>query len=425
MPPKRVENTGMHEDKKQLLQWVEEDRDRLIAFLSGFIRAKSPNPPGDTRETAAYVSRFLDDFGLPYKIVAPREEMPNILGSFEGGSQGRRLVLNGHMDVFPVGDGAGWTYDPWGGEVAEGRIYGRGACDMKCGTAASIFTFAYLNRIQKKLRGSLTLTAVADEESFGPWGSQYLVEHYPEAIGDCCINGEPSSPYTLRFGEKGLLWLRLRVHTMGAHGAYTHLSRNAIKIAAHLISELETLSSIPWHLPENVRSALEEGHDAAEMALGLGGADVMKKVTVNIGSIHGGLKINMIPRECEAEVDIRLPPGLDRSTVMPKIEEIVSRYAEASVHEENYSAPNWSDPQGEMAAYIRENVKTLRGLDPRPIVSLGGSDLRLWRSRGVPAYYYGPTARGMGTVDEYVEVEEFLHVVRTHLLSAYDFLTRG
>jgi succinyl-diaminopimelate desuccinylase len=420
-----VGDTGVYEDKKQLLQWVEEDHDKLISFLRGFIRAKSPNPPGDTREAAAYVSRFLDNAGLPYKFVAPHEEMPNILASYNCGSPGRRLVLNGHIDVFPVGDGEGWTHDPWGGEIADGKIFGRGACDMKCGTAASIFTFAYLNRIREKLRGSLTLTVVSDEESFGPWGSRYLLEHYTEAIGDCCLNGEPSSPYTLRFGEKGLLWLRLRVHTMGAHGAYTHLSKNAIKIAAHLIAELETLSSIPWRLPEDVQSALEEGHDAAEMALGPGGADVMKKVTVNIGSIHGGLKINMVPRECEAEVDIRLPPGLDSATVIPRIKEIVSRYKEASLHEENYSAPNWSDPQGEMAIYIRENVKMLRGFDPRPIISLGGSDLRLWRSRGVPAYYYGPRAWGMGTVDEYVEVEEFLHVIRTHLLSAYDFLSRS
>ena len=242
----------MHEDKKQLLQWVEEDHDKLISFLRGFIRAKSPNPPGDTREAAAYVSRFLDNAGLPHKFVAPHEEMPNILASYNCGSPGRRLVLNGHMDVFPVGDGEGWTHNPWSGEIADGKIFGRGACDMKCGTAASIFTFAYLNRIREKLRGSLTLTVVSDEESFGPWGSRYLLEHYTEAIGDCCLNGEPSSPYTLRFGEKGLLWLRLRVHTMGAHGAYTHLSKNAIKIAAHLIAELETLSSIPWRLPEDL-----------------------------------------------------------------------------------------------------------------------------------------------------------------------------
>jgi succinyl-diaminopimelate desuccinylase len=76
-----------------------------------------------------------------------------------------------------------------------------------------------------------------------------------------------------------------------------------------------------------------------------------------------------------------------------------------------------------MAEIMRANSRLL-GIDPKPIVSLGGSDLKFWRSLGVPSYYYGPMNRGMGTVDEYVEVEEYLHIVKVHLLSAYDYLTR-
>jgi succinyl-diaminopimelate desuccinylase len=71
--------------------------------------------------------------------IAPNEVMPNVVATFEAGTPGRHLALNGHIDCFPAGDGAGWTYDPWGGELVDGRIYGRGACDMKCGTTASIF----------------------------------------------------------------------------------------------------------------------------------------------------------------------------------------------------------------------------------------------------------------------------------------------
>ena len=169
--------------------------------------------------------------------------MPNIVGSFQCGKPGRHLVLNGHTDVFPVGDEK-WTYGPWSGAVAEGRIYGRGVCDMKCGTTASIFTFAYLHRIRDQLKGKLTLTAVSDEETFGPWGARYLMEHHPEVHGDCCLNGEPSSIYGVRFGERGLLWLALKIATPGAHGAYTHLSPSATKIAARLIVELEAVTEI-------------------------------------------------------------------------------------------------------------------------------------------------------------------------------------
>ena len=99
----------MADQKETLLRWIDEDRDNLIDFLSRFIQAKSPNPPGDTREAAAYINRFLDENGLPYRVIAPQEEMPNIVCSFECSAPGRHLVLNGHIDVFPVGEGEGWT----------------------------------------------------------------------------------------------------------------------------------------------------------------------------------------------------------------------------------------------------------------------------------------------------------------------------
>ena len=202
----------MTPQKEMLLNWIDKDRDKLIEFLSRFIQAKSPNPPGDTREATDYICKFLDANQLPYRIISPQPEMPNIVGSFQCGKAGRHLVLNGHSDVFPVGNEK-WTYDPWSGAIAEGRIYGRGACDMKCGTTASIFAFAYLHRIREQLKGRLTLTVVSDEETFGPWGARYLIENHPEVHGDCLLNGEPSSPYLVRFGEKGLLWLALTIRT--------------------------------------------------------------------------------------------------------------------------------------------------------------------------------------------------------------------
>ena len=164
----------MDATKQRLLQRIDADKETLIDFLRGFIRCKSPNPPGDTRAVAAYVRKFLDGHGLAPRVIAPNAIMPNIVASFEAGPPGRHLALNGHIDVFPVGDGAGWSRDPWGGELVDGKIYGRGACDMKCGTTASIFTFLYLGEIRDRLHGRLTLSAVSDEETFGPWGARYL-----------------------------------------------------------------------------------------------------------------------------------------------------------------------------------------------------------------------------------------------------------
>ena len=230
----------MSTGRQQVLDWVDRDRDDLVRFLQAFVRHKSPNPPGDTRSVADFIKKFLDQRSLPYRVISSHPEMPNIVGSFDCGRPGRHLVLNGHIDVFPVADdGAGWSRDPWGGEIVDGKIYGRGVADMKVGTTASIFTFAYLNRLKDELKGKLTLTAVSDEETFGPYGARYLMEHHPEVHGDALLNGEPSSPYSVRFGEKGPLWLEITVNTPGAHGAYTHASKSATKTAMAVAAELE------------------------------------------------------------------------------------------------------------------------------------------------------------------------------------------
>ena len=413
----------MTSDREQLLAWIEAEKDSFVAFLQDFIRAKSPNPPGDTREAAAHIRGFLDGNGLAHRVVSPHPEMPNIIASFECGKPGKHLVLNGHIDCFPVGDGFGWTEDPWGGAIVDGKIYGRGAADMKCGTTASIMTYALLHRIKDRLKGKLTLTAVSDEETFGPWGARYLMEHHKEVLGDCLLNGEPGSPYTVRFGEKGPLWLELTVRTKGAHGAYTHYSGSASKIAMQLAGALEAVSELKPEVSDNVRRAIEGGRAAMDKAMGAGAAEIVGQVTLNIGRIEGGLKVNMVPGHCRFEADIRLPVGVTKDQVTDVVNKIVARFPEASVREMQSSAPSWCDPDGEMARIIERNVESLKGFRPTPIVSLGGTDARLWRYANVPAYVYGPFPRGMGSTDEHVEVEEFLHVLRTHVLSAYDYLT--
>jgi len=412
----------MSEDRNRLAEWVDQERERIVAFFRAFIRCKSPNPPGDTAEAAGYIGDFLRREGLAYRIIAPNEKMPNLVAAFEGGNQGKHLTLNGHIDVFPVGDGTGWTKDPWGGELIDGKIYGRGACDMKAGTSASIFTYVFLHRIRERLKGRLTLTAVSDEETFGPWGARYLVEHHPEVLGDCLLNGEPGSPYTIRFGEKGPLWLEFKIRARGDHGAYTHASESATKLAQRLIADLEAVTLIEPKISGNIARSLEAARESVDKAMGEGAADIVSKVTLNIGIIEGGLKVNMVPFACRFEADIRLPLGVTREQVMAEVNKILARYPQATVEEINFNPPSYCPPDGAMVGFIQKNVQDLRGFKPQPIVSLGGTDARLWRYRDIPAYVYGPFPHGMGSADEHVDLEEFLHIVRVHVLSAYDYL---
>ena len=413
----------MDETKRQLLAWIEADRDRLITFLSQFVQARSPNPPGDTRLAAAHITAFLEASDLPYRVIDPHPEYPNIVATFEGGVPGKHLVLNGHIDCFPAGEHETWTHGgPWSGAVVDNKIWGRGVADMKCGTTASIFTFAYLYRLRDRLPGRLTLTAVSDEETFGPWGARYLMEHHPEVHGDCCLNGEPSSPFSIRFGEKGPLWLTFTVRTAGAHGAYTHASESASLIGARLAIDLQRLSMLDTPPPGNVGPLLERAAATIDRAQGAGASQILQRITVNIGTMRAGMKVNMIPSECVIEADIRLPVGLDKDVALAAIDDIVRAYPQVIYEEANYSPPSWCDPEHPMVGIIQDNARALRGIEPQAICSLGGTDARLWRYRNVPAYVYGPSPTGMGTGDEHVPIEDFLHIVRTHVLSAYDYL---
>jgi succinyl-diaminopimelate desuccinylase len=409
--------------RQQLLDWIDRDRDDLVRFLQAFVRHPSPNPPGDTRAAAKFITSFLEQGGLPYRIISPHPEMPNIVGSFDCARPGRHLVLNGHIDVFPVADGgAGWSHDPWGGRIVDGKIYGRGVADMKAGTTASIFTYAYLHRVRDGLKGRLTLTAVSDEETFGPYGARYLMEHHPEVHGDALLNGEPSSPYSVRFGEKGPLWLEINVSTAGAHGAYTHATKSATKIAMAIAVELERLGEIKPQISGNIRAAIDAGRATMERAMGPGAGGIIDKVTLNIGTIRGGVKVNMVPSSATFEADIRLPLGVTREEVLTAVDSIVRSFPEATVRETNCNLPSWVDPDCEIIRIVQKNVEELRGFKPQPIVSLGGTDARLWRYRNIQACVYGPFPNGMGSFDEHVDIEDFLHIVRTHALSAYDFL---
>ncbi len=415
----------MDETERALLERVEAEREAYVEFLAGFVREATPNPPGDTRGAAEHIRRFLDARGIAHRTVSPHPEMPNILASVEGPAPGRHLVLNGHIDVFPVApDDPRWIVGPWSGEVVEGRLYGRGAADMKAGTAASIFVYALLHEIRESLCGKLTLTCVSDEETFGPWGARWLMDHEPEVLGDCVLNAEPSSPETVRFGEKGNLWLAVEIRTDGAHGAYDHATASASKIAMEIARRLEAVTEISVPLPNALARAIQEGREATDRAMGAGAGATVGRVTLNIGRIEAGLKVNMIPSHARMEVDIRLPVGAEKADVMPLVEEILAEFPEARMEEIGHAPPSQCDPAGEMMGLLQDAAEALSGRRPTPIVSLGGTDARLWRWRGIPAYVYGPYPTGMGGANENVEIEEALHILRTHLLAARRYLAR-
>jgi len=412
--------------RETILGWIEEDRTALIEFLSRFVRVPTPNPPGDTRAGAAFLHAELMAKGLPVAYRTAKPEWPNVVGSFTGSRDGPHLVLNGHIDVFPAGPAQAWTRDPWSGVIENGKVHGRGVVDMKCGTAASVWTYIYLHRLRERLAGRVTLTCVSDEETGGTWGAKWLVDTYPDEFrGDCVLNGEPSTPAMVRFGEKGTLRLVFKITTPGAHGAYTHLSKNAIKIASDLIQDLYRLEELPIHQPQDVTRAIAASIPAIEQALGRGAGSILNRITVSVGVIKGGVKINMLADHCRLEVDIRLPVATTHAALMAEIEAIVARYPEATVCPvwTHSAEPSLSDPGHPMVNILVATAEALTGSRPVPSIGIGATDMKHWRHKGVPAYVYGCTPNNMAKPEEWVSVEEYLHIVRTHALASAAYLS--
>lgn len=409
--------------RDQLRDRLAQDRDAIIRLCQDLVRIPSENPPGDTRAVLRFISDVLAEHGLDYEILAPVAEWPNLIAHVKGAVPGKHLVLNGHMDVFPAGDATLWAGGPFSGALRDDKIFGRGVSDMKVGTLASILTFIYLSEIRQHLAGTLTLTCVSDEETFGEFGARYLLDHRPDVLGDCVLNGEPSTPHTIRFGEKGLVWIELNVDTKGGHGGYPQVSANAIKIAAAIIGEIEQLTDMRGDMPGEVEERIDAGREAFDAMLGDGATDNLKRVSVNIGLTAGGEKVNMIAAHSRTEVDIRCPIGVSTDQVLKRFDDIVTRYPEASYRIINRSDPNYGDPNHEMLEILQNNAEAVRGIRPQPNISLGGTDCRLWRQRGVPAFIYGPAPNGMGAPNEYVTVDDLLGTVAVHVLSAFDYLT--
>lgn len=376
------------------------------------------------------VRKHLDFNGITTKLIAPKPESPNLVSVLHGLADNRgaqpshSLVLNGHIDQFPVSDAGEWERDPYSGDVEGGYMYGRSGVDMKAGTAASIIAFGYLHKLRAHISGRCTLEVVSDEEAGGRWGTRYLLEddRAEEWKGDCVLVAEPTSLESVRFGEKGTLRLDFKVTAPGAHGAYTHRSEGAIRIASRLIERLVGLEKLDLGMDKCIRRHMQQPdvRRLADEIMWPGASNSMLFPTVNIGTIQGGTSINMVPSECIFTADVRTPIGVKTEAVRMYIDDGVQDFegVSYSVRENHLHWAASSDPKHEVVGLLQNNARALRGEVPLALCSLGATDCKHFRSHGIPAYAYGPHPRGMAERDEKVSIEEFLHIIRVHTLTA-------
>jgi succinyl-diaminopimelate desuccinylase len=409
--------------RARLLRRLEESRERLVALTQELIRIPSPNPPGDTTALARRTAALLREVpGTEVAEVTAKAPMTNVIACLHGSGAGRRLVLNGHLDTFPVGEHLPWTKPPLGGTVEEGRLYGRGVSDMKGGMASALLAFALMAECRDAWGGELVVTLAADEESMGALGTKHLLDTVPHATGDAMLCGDAGSPRVVRFGEKGLFWIELEATGKAAHGAHVHLGENAVDRLRAALDALKSLETLPVAAPENVRRAIATAKPVSEAISGAGESDVLSRVTVNIGRVEGGTSPNLVTALARAAADIRLPVGVSTNEVEARLRTALAGIPGVSLTILRRFEPNFTDPEHEIVRRVAANAAEVLGSPPAVNMRVGGSDARWYRLAGVPTVVYGLTPHNMGGPDEYVLVDELFAVAQVHALTAYDFL---
>jgi succinyl-diaminopimelate desuccinylase len=381
------------------------DQDEVIEFHRSLVRIPSVNPPGDVREAVSLTEETLAKEGFATEIVSEVDIMTNLLASY-GKNDGPTLAFNAHLDVVPIGERSAWTYEPFGAEIHDGRVYGRGAGDDKASVAAQVFAGIAVARSGIPLKGRLVVNEVADEEVGGMHGARVIVEE-GHLKPNFVIVGEQTMN-RVALGEKGSAGCVVRVHGRTAHGALPWEGSNAIEAAAVIIAAIRA---------ELYPRLATRTHDHFKPSSG----------SVNLFS--GGVKANVVPDYAEFTIDRRLIPGEVPAKEHAELTDIVNRAIEGwdgiTVEVEMYKLAKpatWTPIESPLAqAAIAANVRV--GLSPEITGFSMATDGRYFAKAGFPTIIYGPgDPKTAHTPDEWVGIDEIMEATRFYAVAAAKLL---
>jgi len=396
------------------------DADEVAELTRALIRIPSVHRPGDPEGNEARVAAFVEawlrreGFAVEVQLAAPGR--PNVVGWIGEKAPGRRsLLLEGHTDVVTEGDAADWTWPPFAADLVDGRIYGRGAADMKSGLAAAMIAAAAFVRAGVEPRGKLVVGALVDEEG-GMIGVRHLVG---TAIGrelDAAIICEPEEN-EICLEQRGVVWARFRARGKMAHGAMPEAGVNPIACLGAILRQAPALERRLRRLCERSR--------------------YLRPPTVTPTIIQGpppGIGVpqsNVIPAVAEMTFDVRLTPGIDSDGLRAELE-AVSRNAEqahpgAKVEWEPVNAFRLATRVDRSEPLVQAMIRGVRegaGRAPNYGGVPGSTDGTILRMElGIPIVTCGPGNRLIPhQVDEYVEVDEIVESAKIYIASALNYL---
>jgi len=412
----------------RVLAAVEACADEIVTFTSELIRVPTVNPPGDAYEDCA---RLIGDrlaacgFEVEYHAAEGRPEHTrahprvNVVGLRRGRALRPAVHLNGHFDVVPAG--AGWTRDPFGGEVSDGRVYGRGACDMKAGIAAAVYAAEAIRRAGVELHGSVEISGTVDEESGGFAGVAWLARHKRLSAErqDFVIIPEPLNVDRICIGHRGVYWFEVTTFGHIGHGSMPFLG----------VSAIEHMGVILEKLRHELMPALAARTTAVPVV-----PDGARHATLNINGIMGGQPVDGIQTPCVADLcravfDRRflLEEGFDATKA--EIQALLER-AVAETPKLRYELRDLMivhpvrTPDGSpLVASLERGVARVLGRPASQVASPGTYDHKhIDRIAGIPnCVAYGPGILDLAhQPDEWCGVEDLVNSTKVLALSILD-----
>ena len=421
----------MTRDTENLLEIIEARREELIELAQALIRFPTINPPGEAYQPCAeFIGRRLGARGFAVNYVraaatpGDSERYPriNVIARREGGVAGRCVHFNSHIDV--VQTGAGWTLDPFAAVIRDGKIYGRGACDMKGGLAASIIAVEALIDSGTELPGALEISGTVDEESGGFGGVHYLAQRgwFSPPRVDHVIIPEPLNVDRVCIGHRGVWWAEVETHGRMAHGSMPFLGDCAVRHMNAFIDRLE----------RDLYPKLAARR--TDMPVVPSGA---RHSTMNINSIHGGqaetsgFPAPCVPDSCRLVIDRRLLIEENMASVKGEVRALLEQLA---AEREGFAyelrdifevQPTMADRNGPVARSTAAAVQRVLGREAEFVCSPGTYDQkhidRIGKLRDCIAY--GPGILDLAhQPDEYVLIEDMVSSAKVMALSAHALL---
>ncbi len=281
----------------------------VIELTQALVRIPSENPTGDEIALGRFVMGWLKANDIEAELRPVEGERANVIGRVRGGD-GAPLVYIAHLDTVPIGEAAKWRHDPFGGEIEDGNLYGRGSCDMKGGLAAAMLALANIRRAVRedglKLSGDLVLACTIDEEESFMKGSTALGREKVFSSDAYLLTMEPTD-CKLNVAHKGAFWFEVSFRGKGAHAANPHIGIDANRAMAEAIGG--------WYARAEQLQAEMPVHP------------LLGQPTLIVSRIEGGVKTNIVSEYCQVEIDMRVPPPMTTYDVDAIIREVVEQVA--------------------------------------------------------------------------------------------------